>query len=170
MKLVLVRHAIALDREQAFKLSIADSQRALTEKGIKRFHQVASQLPHLNCKIDVILSSPYIRAQQTADILHQYFPQSDVITEDRLSAGASANSMAEVVNQYNNYNSIAVVGHEPDLSAFASYLLTLNNDLSLQLKKGSICILQLSEKVRCGEAVMLDLWQPAIFRKLRKGV
>ncbi|NJR69033.1 MAG: phosphohistidine phosphatase SixA [Synechococcales cyanobacterium CRU_2_2] len=127
MNLFLIRHGIAVDRG----LYAQDEARPLTDKGQRRTQAVAHRLHQLGLTFDLILSSPLVRAQQTAAILHQasLSPRlglsNDLAPEGRLEdwLGWLAQWRQDQKAQNQGSPSLAIVGHEPNLGEWASQLL-----------------------------------------------
>ena len=139
MNLYLVRHAIA--EEPGIR---PDSQRPLTDKGRYTMHKIACGLTRLDVRLDLILTSPYVRARETAGILADAFR----LTEDKIKAsahlvpGSPLRQLVEEINSsYHNFENMACVGHEPFLSELTSMLLTGTTDLALNFEKGGVCAL-----------------------------
>src|SRR5687767_12246278 len=83
MNLYIIRHAIAVD--EATSDSGSDSERPLTDKGRKKMRQIAKALRHLGVEFDLILSSPYVRACETAEILADVLKMKDkIVLSDNL--------------------------------------------------------------------------------------
>ena len=83
MNLYIIRHAIAVD--EGSPEYEEDSQRPLTDKGKKKMRQIAKGLRALGVDFDLILSSPYIRAKETAEILEDVFKlKKDIEFSDNL--------------------------------------------------------------------------------------
>lgn len=126
MDLILWRHAEAQDD------SLDDLARELTSKGHKQAKAMAAWL---NARLPVVcrvVSSPAVRAQQTAEALMR-----EVHTDKRLSPGANVEDMLAAVNSPNtNYECVLLVGHQPDLGALAAMLLGSAESLSIQ--KGAV--------------------------------
>ena len=163
MILYIIRHAIAA---QAGTNGPAedDSQRPLTDKGRKKMGQIAQGLKELETEIDLVLSSPYLRAKQTARILAKKFELSKdklILTENLAPTGYADHLVNEINDNYAEVASIALVGHEPSLSGLASMLLSGDPALSITLKKGGICKLSV-ETLQYGRCATLDwLLSPA---------
>src|SRR6266498_4114768 len=138
MNLYLIRHAIAVDEgtpdyEQ-------DSERPLTDKGRKKMRQIAKGLRNLGVEFDLILSSPYVRARETSEILADVFKMKKNITfTESLIPLATPELLIGEINQTYSVNSIAVVGHEPHLSTLIGILVAENAKIDLTLKKGGVC-------------------------------
>ncbi len=142
MKLLVVRHAQALDKEEASTKGIADEDRPLTRKGIHLFEGLVRHLASVDLKLDMILSSPWLRAIETADILKKYQPKLKVKKVDELAGDADVKNTLDVIFQ--DVETLAIVGHEPHLSHFMGLLLTGKNSSFIDLKKGAICCLEIS--------------------------
>ncbi len=140
MNLYIIRHAIAVD--EALSDYELDRERPLTDKGRKKMRQIARALRNLGVEFDVILSSPYLRACQTAEILGDVFKMKKMIVmTDHLVPMADPELLIGEINENYPVDSIAVVGHEPYLSALIGLLVADNTKLEITLKKGGVCYL-----------------------------
>jgi phosphohistidine phosphatase len=138
MNLYIVRHAIAVEEGAAGYES--DSERPLTDKGRKKMRQVAKGLRSLGVDFDLILSSPYVRARETAEILADVFKMKKNITfTESLIPLATPELLIGEINQTYSVDSIAVVGHEPHLSTLIGILIAENAKIDVTLKKGGVC-------------------------------
>jgi phosphohistidine phosphatase len=144
MNLYLLRHGIAVPNEDPE--NVPDSDRPLTPKGIKRMRGAAKGLRRLGISFDSVLTSPFVRARQTADIVAEALGLGDHLEE--LSALAPGNSLSDLwsgLTPYQDHEHLLLVGHEPFLSAILSYLLTHDEKRSLTVifKKGGFCRVEL---------------------------
>lgn len=141
MKLILVRHAMAEDREEFFKRNIEDHLRPLTAKGKKKMFKVASEFSELIGEVDHIITSPFLRAKETADILHDVFPGAHVLEAAELVPQSPPQSFLKWLRSFQgSFKTIMAVGHEPQLSVFASFLLTGDAVSRIDFKKsGMLC-------------------------------
>jgi len=138
MNLYIIRHAIAVDEGTAGYES--DSERPLTDKGRKKMRQIAKGLRKLDVEFDLILSSPYVRARETAEILAEVFKMKKNITfTESLIPLATPELLIGEINETYSVESIAVVGHEPHLSTLIGILVAENAKLDVTLKKGGVC-------------------------------
>ena len=138
MNLYIIRHAIAVDPGTPGYES--DSERPLTDKGRKKMRQIAKGLRNLGVQFDLILSSPYVRARETAEILAEVFKMKKNITfTENLIPMANPELLIGEINQTYSVDSIAVVGHEPHLSTLIGILIAENAKIDLTLKKGGVC-------------------------------
>jgi phosphohistidine phosphatase len=152
MNLYIVRHAIA--EKPGTPGYEDDSQRPLTNQGRKKMRKIAKGLMELEKPIDLILTSPYLRATQTAEILAKTLDlgKEKVVQTDELSPTGYADRLIQEINEkHSDVENIALVGHEPYLSGLVSMLIAGDPDISLNLKKGGICCLSIDSLVygRC---------------------
>jgi phosphohistidine phosphatase len=139
MEIYLVRHAVAEKRDAARWPD--DSTRPLTAKGAKQFVRAARGLRELVPRVELVLSSPYRRAWQTAEILQQEAGWPSAEPCDALAA-APAEAVLKLLQERSHTRSIALVGHDPHLPALAELLL-VGPDVALQVKleKGGVIFL-----------------------------
>jgi phosphohistidine phosphatase len=163
MDVYLVRHAIADHRDPARWPD--DAQRPLTSKGITRFRSAARGLNRIVPEVDLVLSSPYARAWQTAELLHEEVAWPDPEQCPELEAIRLPEEALEVLRQRSDRSSVALVGHEPYLSMLASLLLVGDRGpLQLELKKGGVALLAFGGDPRPGGAVLRWSVSPKILR------
>jgi phosphohistidine phosphatase len=165
MNLYIVRHAIAIQRGTSGYED--DSQRPLTDNGRKKMEKIVKGLHQLEIELDLILTSPYVRARDTAKILASEFKLKDKLafSENLIPPGNFEQLVDEIVEKY-NVNGLALVGHEPMLSGFISYLTTGNTDMAMTLKKGGVCYLSADDLGRERRATLQWLLTPAIMVEL----
>ena len=140
MNLYIIRHAIAVD--EATSDYASDSERPLTDKGRKKMRQIAKALRHLGVEFDLIISSPYVRACETAEILAEVFKMKDkiVFSDNLIPLGAPELFVGEI-NEKHAVENLAIVGHEPHLSSLVGLLTTESSRMEITLKKGGVCYL-----------------------------
>jgi phosphohistidine phosphatase len=169
MNLYIVRHAIAV--EAGTSAYEADSLRPLTDKGKRKMEQIAQGLKELETEINLILTSPYLRAVETAKILRKIFDlrKSDVVETEHLSPVGYGDQLVQLINEkYSTVENIALVGHEPSLGILASMLIAGDPNLSITLKKGGICRLAV-DTLQYGRCATLEwLLAPSQLAKLGK--
>ena len=138
MNLYIIRHAIAVDETTSDYAS--DSERPLTDKGRKKMRQIAKALRHLGVAFDLILSSPYVRACETAEILADVFKMKNkIVFNDHLTPEGNPELLIGEINEKHSVDSLAIVGHEPYLSGLIGLLTSDTSKLEITLKKGGIC-------------------------------
>ncbi|HIE34657.1 MAG TPA: phosphohistidine phosphatase, partial [Campylobacterales bacterium] len=112
MKLLFLRHAKALNREEFMD---DDLLRPLTNKGIKISKEFFKKISNI-FDIDIIISSKATRAYQTAKILQQFYPNVPLKTTRLLNPGATFFDIKTIIDDHKEYEKIVLVGHEPDFS------------------------------------------------------
>ncbi len=156
MEIYLIRHGIAESRS----IEQNDPERILTSRGITKTQQVAQKLSSLEIQFDVIVSSPYIRAKETAIIMQQAKITSKIIEH---SALVPEGNILEWVSwlqnsDYNQDSNIALVGHQPNLGNWAELLVWGQIQGKLILKKAGIIgleLLDLSNPIGTSELFLL---------------
>jgi phosphohistidine phosphatase len=161
MNLYIIRHAIAV--EEGTPEYEDDSQRPLTDKGKKKMRQIARGLRALGVDFDLILSSPYVRARETAEILAEVSrTKADVALSENLIPMGDPDLLISEMNEKYNANSVALVGHEPFLSALIGLLVSENASLDITLKKGGVCRLSVDDLHHTRKATLEWLITPGI--------
>jgi phosphohistidine phosphatase len=139
VNLYILRHAIAVDAGTPGIEN--DSQRPLTQEGAVKMRSIARGMQKMDMQLDLILSSPYVRARQTAEIVANEFKlKGEFHVNSALVPGAPEGKIiAEITKRYPLKNNILLVGHEPSLSALIAKLLSSDSTLSITMKKGGLC-------------------------------
>jgi phosphohistidine phosphatase len=163
MEIYVLRHGIAVERgARGYE---KDSARPLTKEGEDKMRQIANAMLAMGLQFDLILSSPLVRAKQTAQIVAQELGERVTLTEF-LAPGANALELIAEINDEKPQR-VLLVGHEPDLSSLISVLFTGDSSASIELKKGSLCKLT-SDKLTFGQCAMLNwLLTPKHLRSMR---
>ncbi|MBN3958976.1 phosphohistidine phosphatase SixA [Nostoc sp. NMS8] len=144
MELYLIRHGIAEDKG----LNIKDEERSLTKEGRQKAEKVAQKLVKLGLNFDLILTSPLVRARQTAEILVAEKLSSQFEESSHLAPDGQISSWLKDWLEPKNYSQntqLALVGHEPSLSNWAEILLWGEAKASLVLKKAGMIGIKLPE-------------------------
>jgi phosphohistidine phosphatase len=153
MNLYILRHGIAVARGAP---GYKDAERPLTPKGRRRLHQITAAMREMELSFDLILSSPFARALQTAEIVARTFKRkSKLVLSNELTPGGNPKSLLEQINKIRPHpKNILLVGHEPYLSQFTGLLLAGNTNTAIDLKKGGVCKLEI-ETLRYGRCALL---------------
>jgi phosphohistidine phosphatase len=139
MILYLVRHAIAEDTAASGR----DADRALTADGKAKLRRAVEGLRALDVQLDVLLTSPYRRAVETAEIVAGVLGPVETRVLSELAAGADIPEMLVALRPYRHLEAIALVGHQPDLGRLASQMMTGSpQTCPLSLKKGGVACLE----------------------------
>jgi phosphohistidine phosphatase len=167
MDLYIVRHAIAVERGTPGYDD--DSQRPLTDTGRKKMKKIVKGLRQLDVELDRILTSPYVRARDTAKILAEGFKlQDEIAFSDNLIPPGNFDKLIDEIIANHSVDSLALVGHEPMLSGFISFLMTGNPDAAIMLKKGGVCLLAADDLAQGRRATLQWLLTPAVTVELSK--
>jgi phosphohistidine phosphatase len=167
MHLYLVRHAIAADRDA--KRWPDDRQRPLTVSGRRRFKRTAKDLVALMesaGKVERLITSPLLRARETAELLHGAGLPLPV-EESVLAPGRTAARVLAVLRAH-DARSLVLVGHEPDLGRLLAVCIAgAEAKLALHFRKGGAACLTFSGAPRVGEATLEWLLPPKALRVLQ---
>jgi phosphohistidine phosphatase len=161
MKLLIVRHAIAVPRGTP---DIPDAERPLTGEGVRRFEAAARGLARLFDRPDVLLASPWRRAWDTALLAAEAWGKVKPRRTPELASDDS-DALADVLDAHRAAGLVAVVGHEPWLSELLGRLLGSPHPDRLELKKGGAALLEVPEGIRQGGR-LLSYLPPKVLRRL----
>lgn len=154
MNLYLLRHGLAVDRGSR-KFS-RDSERPLTRKGKQKLKKVSQAIEALELSFDLILSSPYVRARQTAEIIARQFGGQTVELSDELTPGGSPRKLIHLLNGLKPVpQNVLLTGHEPYLSSLISLLVSGKAGFEVVMKKGGLCKLS-AETLRYGRCARIE--------------
>lgn len=169
MELLILRHAVAEKRNS--RLYKLDSKRPLTPKGAKQMKVNAKNLRKAGISFDRIVTSPYVRASQTADIVADVYginKKKTYISNNLIPEKPFDRLVSELRHLWRRDKNLLLVGHEPHLSQFISYLLIGQPVIPMILKKGGLCQLTMSDKSAMpGSAYMSGLWAPSQIQHLK---
>lgn len=166
MNLLVVRHAVAEERETWHARGRDDFLRPLTADGRRKMREAARGIVRLVDPPQALATSPLVRAKETADILARAFgvPAADEI--EALEPGQPPQALLGFLRARERQGLAAVVGHEPHLGLLVSWLLAGRSRAFVQLKKGGACLLDLGTRPGPGRAELLWLAVPAQLRRL----
>jgi phosphohistidine phosphatase len=128
------RHGVAVDREDPSVTS--DAERPLTEDGIRKTRAAAEGLKRMDLDFDRILTSPWLRASQTASILAEVLALPAPETMAELEGDRTPQELVNALAHRHGKRTL-LVGHEPLLSATAIHIL--GGEWALDLKKSGAC-------------------------------
>jgi phosphohistidine phosphatase len=141
VNLYFLRHAKACARSRKWR---PDSTRPLTRDGEKKMFEAARGIQTLDVSFDLILTSPYIRAFRTAEILGEVFGAKKVFESKNLIPEAKPGEVIDEINgNFSMMKQIVLVSHEPFLTRLISLLLSGRDNLSIDLRKGGFCNLSI---------------------------
>ena len=143
-KLFILRHGIAAERGGFTH----DSERTLTSEGEEEMERVAKGMQKLGLEFDLILSSPYVRARQTAEIVADRFKMKVKFTDNLIPSAEAKKLLREIEADYGSARNILLASHDPFVSAFMSIMVAGSPAMVVDFKKGGLC------KVVCHKLTM----------------
>jgi len=164
LELLIVRHAIAFERDA--ERWPDDGARPLTPAGRRRFQQAAAGLARVFPEVDLLVTSPFTRARQTAQILTKIagWPKAGLRTELTPDTPV-ARTLASLRQPH--VSRLAIVGHEPHLSELIALCLTSPPpSLHIEMKKGAAAVIGFDSTLRAGAGTLHALLPPRVLRRL----
>lgn len=135
MDLYLLRHGKA---ESASRRG-GDDERPLTSRGKSEMREIASWIHSHGCLIDCIATSPLRRAQETATIIAEVYPDIDSPELwDELAPGVEFDRLLYRIRELHSLQSLLLIGHEPSMSACIGRIITGSGTARIILKKGGL--------------------------------
>jgi phosphohistidine phosphatase len=165
VKLLVIRHGPAGDREEWERTGKDDSLRPLTPQGKKDVRRAAAGLVHLVPSLDLIATSPWTRAAQTAEIVNKEYGV-DVEDVEELTSEHRPEELRPWLERQRERDTVAVVGHEPHLSLLVGYLLSGRSVSLVNLKKAGACLLSMDDPSRPGSGCLHWLMTDRELRRL----
>lgn len=166
MKLLVIRHGVAGTRDEWAGTGKPDTQRPLTDEGRKKMKRAARGLAAVVPRIDVLASSPLVRASQTAEIVAAEYGDLRIDTLAELSPERRPDELLGWLRSQKPGTTVAVVGHEPHLGFLAGWLLTARNDSFVEFRKGGAVLLDFDDPPAGGNAVLSWALTPRMLRTL----
>jgi phosphohistidine phosphatase len=152
MLLHLLRHADAGDPEA---WQGPDSIRPLSAKGRRQSKRLGDHLAAIGFTADAVITSPKVRAEQTADIVGERV-KAKVTVDDRLAGPLDVEILEEILSDSGDPDRIIVVGHDPDFSDILSSLC----GPKVEMKKGALARIEIDRPLRAGRGTLRWLLPP----------
>jgi phosphohistidine phosphatase len=165
MKLLVVRHATAVDKDEFARTGKSDDLRPLTPGGKREMRDVARGIREVVPAIDTLATSPLVRAVQTAEILGEAYDRK-LVTVEWLRPETPYEEFAQWARSHREKKVVVIVGHEPHLSGLVSWLLAASRRSLLELKKGAACLLEVEEASGGSSATLLWSMAPKHLRAI----
>ena len=160
MKLLVIRHGVAMDQDEFAESGESDDLRPLTAEGKKEMKKIAKGLCSEVETLDLLAPSPLVRAEQTAEIVADAYGIKVAEATTSLVPDAPLEEFEEWSATHWEKNLIAIVGHEPHLSTLVTWLLTGKHQSRVRLKKGGACLLEFDSEPRRGSGTLNWLLTP----------
>lgn len=164
MELLLVRHAIAFERNA--RRWADDDERPLCPRGIERARRAAAGLKRLTPRPARVLVSPLLRTRQTAALLTQCAGWPEALTCEALRPGTAPEKLLALLPRSRNAR-IAVIGHEPDLSALLALCLDGGTRSALTLRKMGVACVRFPGAAQAGCGELAGFLPPRLLRAAR---
>lgn len=140
MHLYIVRHGPA---GNSAEWTGRDFDRPLTARGRQVMLGVAERLAELSVSVDAIVTSPFVRARETAEIIARALQLTDRLEEDaRLGSGFGIADLMSLLADYSGVSALMIVGHEPDLG---QAICDLSGAERMKLKKGAVALVDMRD-------------------------
>ena len=163
-ELYFIRHGLAEERGEAWP---DDMKRPLTDEGMSRMRKAARGLARLGVSVDVVLTSPLVRARQTAEIVAAGLdPRPSLVNVDSLSPDGTYAAVIADLEKYVRKSRIALVGHEPMMGELAARLIGSRHPM--EFKKGAVCRIDVEDLPPAGPGDLRWLLTPKILTALKK--
>jgi len=161
-----MRHGLAVNRGSV-RFS-DDAQRPLEAEGKEKMREITEGLKRVGFDVDWIVSSPLVRAVETAGIVAESLASCGPVEVcEALRPGGSAQDLLAFLAKRPNRTRVLVVGHEPDLSDLAARLIGAGSHANLTFKKGGCCMIRFDEFPPRDPGQLVWWMTPRLLRKLR---
>jgi phosphohistidine phosphatase len=165
VKLVIIRHGPAGDPDKWEAKGRDDRLRPLTPKGKKEVRRAAAGLAGLVPALDVLATSPLVRAVETAEIVAAEYG-CEIETLESLASERDPGEVLPWLQAQPASGTVGLVGHEPHLSTLVGYLVAERKTSFIELKKGGACLLEMDDPPRPGRGTLQWLLTDRELRRL----
>ena len=149
MDLILLRHGKAEDYNPG-----GDNARELLERGREQSRRAGKLLKQAGHLPEIVLTSPLVRARQTADEFSQASGVPGAVIQGWLACGMAPETALSEIAGFREFKRVAIVGHEPDLSQLIQFLLGTTSG-RINMKKGAIACVRINPPSRVGTLLYL---------------
>lgn len=167
MQLLLIRHGIAEDAEVSTAAGLADPERPLTEAGRKKMRKGANRLRSQLNRLDMVACSGLRRARETAEIVSRAFGDIPLFERADLAPDAPLDNLLAWLATPPTTGTLALVGHDPQLSLLAGLLLAATPRPLISLKRGGMVLINFADRVQPGAGVLWWALTPGQLRSLK---
>jgi len=167
MRLLVVRHGIAVEREEWAPRGASDDLRPLTRDGARKMRTGARALLRLVPELELIATSPLLRARQTAEIVQAAGDDLPLEETPSLRPEAAPASFGRWLRVHRELETVAAVGHEPQLGLLVSWFLAGGERSFIELRKGGACLVEFEALPGAGRGRLAWLASAGMLRRLR---
>jgi phosphohistidine phosphatase len=168
MQLLVIRHAIAEDQEEFARSGRGDSERPLTAEGTDKMRRGITGLRRIVPRIDLLASSPYTRARQTAELVADGYGVDEIKTVESLVPDGALQDVQSWLQRKSSAKVVAIVGHEPQLGELVTWLMSGLREGRVEMKKGGAALLDFEGQPGPGVGVLQWLLTAGQLRDLGK--
>ena len=154
-----------MERDEWAKTGRPDSDRPLTDTGRRRMRKNARGLQRVSPHPDLIGTSPWLRAADTARVVAETLGVERMETIDVMLPDRHPSELAAWLNERSDVATVAVFGHEPHLGELVTWLVG-GKGSSVEFKKGGACLLRIEEQADAGSAILIWHLTPSQLRGL----
>jgi phosphohistidine phosphatase len=166
MQLLLIRHAIAQEREIFAVSGKGDADRPLTPYGRRRMVRNARGLRRVAPVVNLVVASPYARAMETAQIVAETLRVEARVTSDTLTPGRQPKEFFSWLASQSPDSVIAAVGHEPNISLLLQWAIAQTAESHAQFKKGGAALVLFDGVAKAGQGVLAWFVTPSLLRSI----
>ena len=165
MELYILRHGDAVDRVTGGYAR--DEERPLTEQGREEARLAGRALAALGVRPDLLLTSPLVRARQTAELAAEALrPRRGPLESAALAPGGQPAEVLAALREAGGARAALLVGHMPDLGELVGWLVWGQPDLAVPLRTGGVCRVDLPDQPAPGTGDLRWLLPPRLLRRL----
>jgi len=158
MLLHLIRHAHAGDPEA---WDGPDAARPLSEKGRSQAERLGRYLADIGFRTEAILTSPKLRALQTAEIVATHLGV-DVVEDQRLAGGLDLDTVVAILKDADDQERPVLVGHDPD---FSELVAILSDAANAPMRKGALARIEIEGPLEPGAGTLRWMIPPDALRQ-----
>jgi phosphohistidine phosphatase len=163
---ILIRHAEAGERDASQWPD--DAQRPITPDGRRKHLAVSRAMRKLGIVFDFLVTSPLVRARETAEVTAEAYDwDEDPLVDEALGPECSAAGVVRLLAKFPPDKTVALVGHEPSLSAVAAALIGRSGDARLRLKKSGVIGVTFDGAATVGHGSLAWLWKPGQLKRVK---
>jgi phosphohistidine phosphatase len=167
VELLVIRHGVAEEQDDFAATGKDDSLRPLTKKGRRKMERGARALRRALPSLNVVATSPFTRAAQTARIVAAAYDDVEIERLDALTPDGRPQAFLTWLRKRDADDRVAIVGHEPHLGSLVYWLLTGEAvEGRIAMKKGGACLLELDARPRAGKATLIWSLTPSLLRRM----
>lgn len=154
MQLLVIRHAIAQEREEFAATGRDDSERPLTAEGRDKLRRGLPGLRRMVPRIDLLASSPFTRARETAELVGEAYGIDEIKTVDALVPDGALQDVQSWLQRRSSAKVVAIVGHEPQLGELVTWLMSGLREGRVEMKKAGAALIEFDGQPGPGVGVL----------------